>query len=146
MHSFFSILGLLLTSASAIWLLAHEIKERHLRGNKLQKRNELIVHREAMRRRLEEVQGNLRRANEALDPSGKHQRYSVEQMTQDVRKDLEEAKRKVAEADSALAATPADEWPQPVHLGAFALLLVGFLCQLLAELIRTFSATAPGGG
>ena len=98
-----------------------------------------------MRRRLEEVQGNLRRANEALDPSGKHQRYSIEQMTQNVRSDLEEAQRKVAEADSALEAAPADEWPQPVHIGAFALLLVGFLCQLLAELIRAFGTTGHLG-
>jgi hypothetical protein len=50
MDSFFSIIGLLLTSASAIWLLAHDIKERDLRGNKLQKRNDLLVHRESMRR------------------------------------------------------------------------------------------------
>jgi hypothetical protein len=42
----------------------------------------------------------------------------------------------VAEADAALEGTPAEVWPKPAHFSAFALLLVGFLCQLVAEVIR----------
>jgi hypothetical protein len=135
MDSFFAVTGLILTSVSAIWLLAHEIRERDQRGDKIQKRDELIVHREAMRRRFDEVKRNLERANASLDPNGAHQRYDVERMTQDVRRDLEEAANSVAEAEAALEGTPTDVWPKPVHFGAFALLLVGFLCQLVAELV-----------
>jgi hypothetical protein len=72
----------------------------------------------------------------SLDPTGIHQRYDIEQMTQGVRHDLDEAAKKVAEAEAALEGTPTDVWPKPVHFSAFALLLVGFLCQLVAEVIR----------
>jgi hypothetical protein len=139
MDSFFGITGLLLTSISAIWLLAHEIKERDQRGDMVQKRDDLIVRREAMRWRFEEVKRNLEQANASLDPTGQHQYYDVQKRTEGVRHDLDEAAKKVAEAQAALDGTPTDVWPKPVHFGAFALLLAGFLCQLVAEVMRALA-------
>ena len=136
MESILSIVGLLLTSASAIWLAAHDFTQRNLQGNKSLRRDGLVAHRDAMLRRYHEVRTNLENANKSLDPTGRHQRYPVEQMTSAVRTDFETVERALADAETALQQSTADAWPQPVHFGAFVLLFVGFLCQLGAEVLK----------
>lgn len=137
-----SIVGLLLTSASAIWLAVHDFRQRTRQGNKSLRRDELVSHRDAMLRRYQEVRTNLENANRSLDPTGQRERYPVEQMTNAVRADFEAAERKLTEAEGALQESTADAWPQPVHFGAFVLLLVGFLCQLGAEILKLLPTTS----
>jgi len=136
MENVLSIVGLLLTSASAIWLAVHDFRQRNLQGNKSLQRDGLANHRDAMLRRYQEVRANLESANKSLDSTGQHQRYPVDEMTTGVRADFEAAERKLAEAESALQQSTAEAWPQPVHFGAFLLLLVGFLFQLGAEVLK----------
>ena len=143
MENILSIVGLLLTSASAIWLAAHDFKQRNLQGNKSLRRDGLVSYRDAMLRRYQEVRTNLESANNSLDPTGQHQRYPVDEMTNGVRADFEAAERKLAEAESALQQSTSDAWPQPVHFGAFLMLLVGFLCQLAAEVLKLVPIASP---
>jgi hypothetical protein len=139
MESVLSILGLLLTSASAIWLLAHDIKQKNRRGDHLLKRQDLVASRDATRREVEKRARLLQNANKSLDPSGEHQRYDVDVMTENVRRDLETAERDLAQANEALEESAKDAWPAPVHFGAFGLLLAGIVCQLVAEIMKTLA-------
>jgi hypothetical protein len=138
MEQWLSLLGLLATSISGIWLLAHEIRERHRKGDRLQKLQDLRKTEDALRRSLEQVTKNLQTANDALDPTGEHVRYPLEQWTATSRAQLAEAQHKVTAAENALQDSAAATWPQPVHILAFVLLGFGFVCQLLAELIKMF--------
>ena len=139
MESVLSILGLLLTSASAIWLLAHDIKQKDKRGDHLVKRKDLIASRDDKRREVEKRGRLLQSANESLDPSGQHRRYDVKSMTENERRDLETAERDLAQANEALEESAGDAWPAPVHFGAFGLLVAGFVCQLVAEIMKAMA-------
>ena len=92
--------------------------------------------RDATRREVEKRARLLQNANESLDPSGEHQRYDVDVMTVNVRRDRETAERDLAQANEALEESARDAWPAPVHFGALGLLFAGFVCQLVAEIMK----------
>jgi hypothetical protein len=130
-----SVSGLVLSTASAFWLLMREIWERNRNAHHLLKKQEFAIRRDALKNSLAGVQRDLASANKSLDPSGVHERYSIEDMTKDVRKQIEVVDEHLSLADD-LGRAVDEAWPTPSHLGAFMLLFIGFVCQLVAELLK----------
>ena len=65
-----------------------------------------------MLRRYQEVRTNLESANNSLDPTGQHQRYPVDQMTNGVRTDFEAGQNASSpKPKSALQQSTSDAWP-----------------------------------
>jgi len=130
----FSILGLIVSSASAFWLLAHEIREKTRTGDRLLKKRDLLLRRRSLKADIEEIRKNLAKAFKEVDPTGEKMRQRFGENTKDRRLELRDVELQLEKLDEEEAEGFADAWPSRAHIGGFGLLLLGFVMQLIAEI------------
>ena len=136
MESVISIAGLLLSSASAFWLVAYEIAERHRKGNRLIEKNNLFVRRMSAKSSIELIRTNLTTAYKNIDPTGEKFRARFEEDTRDDVKLLQDISNQLEKLDEEEAKSFDEAFPRGAHLGGFMLLSLGFVMQLIAEILR----------
>jgi len=133
-----SILGLVVSSISAIWLALHDIRERNRNGDRLLKRRDLSIRRNALKAG---INNNLRNLATAFadpnpsDPSGEKYRQRVHENTSRDEAELQEVERQIDEIDEEGRNFQA-AWASVAHLGGFGLLLLGFMFQRWAEILK----------
>lgn len=126
-----SISGLTVSSASSIWLLWHEIKQR-MKDSQRQERIARLKDRiDAHDSDLQNTIDNVTQVNAQLG----HAAYSIDQETAKTRQYLKTVQSELKTVDD-LHAAALEMMPSAAHLGGFVLLLVGFLLQLAAEVVK----------
>jgi predicted nuclease with TOPRIM domain len=131
----FSVLGLVISSASAVWLLMNEIREKQKIGDRLLKKKELSDRRKGLKADIKEIRENLAKAYAGVDPSGEKERQRFEENTKSRWADLKDVESQLEEINEAADDFEA-AWPSRADIGGFGLLLLGFVLQLFAEIMK----------
>jgi len=146
MESALSILGLVLASASAIWLLCHEISEKNKNAAFLARRRDLLGQKTALKITIRNIRDNFGKINRGVHPSGV---YAPD--AEHLRNDLAGPESKLVAVEADLEAlddadkAAANAWPSVAHILGFGLLLMGFALQLIAEILKAVAAHAHTG-
>jgi len=135
MEKALSILALLFSTASAIWLLANEIRERHIEFNRRLKRKDLVDRRKLLLADIADINKLLHAAFKDVDPSGEKERQQAKEDTLYFRQKLEAVEADLEKANEDLLSFE-DAGPSGAQVYPFLLLLAGFVLQLIAEVLR----------
>jgi hypothetical protein len=131
MTNWFNVVGLSFSSVGALWLLIADIAERGRRTAKQQKLADMASGLEALKRTQGEVIASLRQTNQIL---GRPPDDRVDALTADLKTNIDNAERELSSARNSQQAVLDDILPLS-HLGALALLLAGFLFQLVGAFV-----------
>ena len=127
-----SILGLILSSGSSLWLMLYEISDRTKRAQRAQDLAWMKSRVQKFESLIKDTIKNVAEVNARLG----HAAYDPDRETAKTRQHLEEAHQEL----EALEGPPGDvflkEMVSGTHLGAFILLFIGFVLQLLAEIVK----------
>jgi hypothetical protein len=128
-----SILGLVLSTASAFWLLVQETRDRLARSKRLMQAADLRSQLKAKRDLVKERKQKLQEINTSFG----RELYSSERdrITADILAEIETQENELDEMNDAHKEA-LEVMPPVSHFGAFILLAVGFLLQLVAELMK----------
>jgi len=123
------------SSASAVWLLVHEFRERDKTFNRRLKRKDLFEQRKLLLKDIAGIIKVLHPAFKDIDPSGEKERQRIQENTLYYRQQLETVESDLEKANEELLRFE-EAGPSGAHFYAFALLLAGFVLQLIAEILR----------
>jgi len=135
MEKTLSILGLIISVGSAALLLWHEMTEKDKARNRFQKKKDLLDDRKRWNRDIKDVRRLLAIAYAEIDPTGEKEKRRVEINTKKYQEDIKTAETELERIEEELLDTAAAP-PSPVHFRAFGLLLLGFILQLWAEILK----------
>ena len=103
--------------------------------DRLLKKRDLSIKRKALKADINEIRENLAKAYADVDPTGEKEWQKSEENTKERWAELNNVEGQLEklneEADDFEAA-----WPSTEHIGGFVLLFLGFVLQLIAEIMK----------